>query len=66
MPTMVPDRGDNPKRQMSYLQEVDRGKRRLRVSPTEYKSMLDARKPGSKDPFSGYTKRIGEWDPERN
>jgi hypothetical protein len=65
MPTMVPDRGNDPKRQMSYLQEVDRGKRRSRVSPTEYKDMLDARKPGSKDPFSGYQKRIGEWDPER-
>jgi hypothetical protein len=64
VPTIVPDRGDNPKRKISYLQEVDRGKNRSRVSPMEYQNMLNA-KPGSKDPFSGYKKRVGEWDPER-
>ena len=65
MPTIVPDRGDNPKRKMSYLVEVDSVKRKDRVSPGQYQEMLKVRKPGAKDPFYGYQKRIGEWDPER-
>ena len=65
MPTIVPDRGDNPKRKMSYLEEVDSVKRKNRVDPIEYEEMLKVRKPGAKDPFYGYKKRIGEWDPER-
>ena len=65
MPTIVPDRGDNPKRKISYLENVDSVKRKNRVDPIQYEEMLKARKPGAKDPFYGYQKRIGEWDPER-
>jgi hypothetical protein len=50
---------------MSYLEEVNSVKRKNRVSPIQYEEMLKARKPGAKDPFYGYQKRIGEWDPER-
>jgi len=64
MPTMVPDRGDNPKRKMSYLQEVNKVTRKDRVSPWQYEEALKG-KPGDKDPFSGYKTRLGEWDPER-
>lgn len=65
MATKIPDRGDDPKRKMSYLENVDDVKRKNRVSPIQYEEMLKARKPGAKDPFYGYKKRIGEWDPER-
>jgi len=65
MPTMVPDRGNDPKRKMSYLENVNDVERKKRVSPIEYEEMLKTRKPGAKDPFYGYKKRIGEWDPER-
>jgi hypothetical protein len=50
---------------MSYLEEVNNVERKKRVSPIQYEEMLKARKPGAKDPFYGYQKRIGEWDPER-
>ena len=65
MATKIPDRGDDPKRKMSYLENVEDVKRKNRVSEFEYEEMLKARKPGAKDPFYGYKKRIGEWDPER-
>ena len=65
MPTMVPDRGDDPKRKMSYLADANDVERKKRVSPIQYEEMLKVRKPGAKDPFYGYKKRIGEWDPER-
>lgn len=65
MPTTVPDRGDNPKRKLSYLEEVDRTFKRPRVAPIEYERMIKERKPGAKDPRSGYKSRLGEWDPER-
>jgi len=31
MPTIVPDRGDDPKRKMSYLEEVNNVERKKRV-----------------------------------
>jgi hypothetical protein len=65
MPTMVPDRSNDPKRKMSYLENVEEVKRKERISPWQYEEMIKARKPGTKDPFYDYKKRIGEWDPER-
>jgi hypothetical protein len=65
MATKIPDRGDDPKRKMSYLENVEDIKRKNRISEFQYQEMLKVRKPGAKDPFYGYKKRIGEWDPER-
>jgi hypothetical protein len=66
MATKIPDRGDDPKRKMSYLENVEDIKRKNRISEFQYQEMLKVRKPGAKDPFYGYKKRIGEWDPERS
>lgn len=65
MPTIVPDRGDNPERKFFYLQNEEPVKRRKRISQFAYQEVLKARKPGTKDPFYDGQKRLGEWDPER-